>query len=499
MNDKPYNPLPMALGIGFTLLWIMMGAFSHQIIYAGVIEFNGWAITMAAAAIAFAALRFFYPPYGSALGNGPFLIAAPLTASIGIALVSIAINLFDASMPLATAGDIASGCGIACALVQVREALRSTRSQREQEQVCVAALIVAVLLYLLLLNVNLELLVIICIFAPAISTALLRYSVASDIQAATVVEDTLADTIRNHRNPLVHGDIRPAKASQHARHRLLLIVLPIVLASITDGTLLASNPESSYAAVGSSAIASSILAAVFITLAIAALMIRTRMDARMGIVLLLLVIAIAGAHLIASAVGPFLLADSLRFLVSFLFLLFLLIEVDGLRINAANFCWLCIAIILGLLVGFALTLAPFDTLPIQIILIVATTILAIYAEKLDRKDVIRVFGSIPQEHYPASDVQAAATAVSREDTDDENGYLHSIESRCQTAAVVWGLSKREEEILNMLVRGRSANSIADEKGISYNTVKSHIAHIYAKTATHTHEELMQVFENLAGV
>lgn len=43
-----------------------------------------------------------------------------------------------------------------------------------------------------------------------------------------------------------------------------------------------------------------------------------------------------------------------------------------------------------------------------------------------------------------------------------------------------GLSDREKDVLQLLVRGRSYKMIADELGISYHTVDSHIRKIYAK-------------------
>lgn len=42
------------------------------------------------------------------------------------------------------------------------------------------------------------------------------------------------------------------------------------------------------------------------------------------------------------------------------------------------------------------------------------------------------------------------------------------------------LTKREAEVLGMLARGRTGRSIAFELGISTNTVKTHVRHIYAK-------------------
>lgn len=58
----------------------------------------------------------------------------------------------------------------------------------------------------------------------------------------------------------------------------------------------------------------------------------------------------------------------------------------------------------------------------------------------------------------------------------------------------YGLSKREKEILSYLVKGRSTPYIRDALYISSNTVNSHIKRIYAKTGTHTRQEIIDLHE-----
>jgi DNA-binding CsgD family transcriptional regulator len=54
----------------------------------------------------------------------------------------------------------------------------------------------------------------------------------------------------------------------------------------------------------------------------------------------------------------------------------------------------------------------------------------------------------------------------------------------------FSLSQREHEILSYLMRGRRLDTIADEIGLSKNTVKTHVEHIYRKLDVHSHEELI---------
>ena len=57
-----------------------------------------------------------------------------------------------------------------------------------------------------------------------------------------------------------------------------------------------------------------------------------------------------------------------------------------------------------------------------------------------------------------------------------------------------GLSPRETEVFEVLVKGRSAPFIRDELCISLNTVTSHIKHIYAKLGVHTRQELINLVD-----
>lgn len=62
----------------------------------------------------------------------------------------------------------------------------------------------------------------------------------------------------------------------------------------------------------------------------------------------------------------------------------------------------------------------------------------------------------------------------------------------------YGLSAREREVLSYLARGRSSPYIRDRLGISQNTVNTHAKHIYAKTETHSRQELLDLVERHIG-
>jgi DNA-binding CsgD family transcriptional regulator len=79
--------------------------------------------------------------------------------------------------------------------------------------------------------------------------------------------------------------------------------------------------------------------------------------------------------------------------------------------------------------------------------------------------------------------------------DEPEMVITVMRSHCGKIAKAYMLSPREEEIFFYLIRGRSAQTIADAICLSRNTVKSHMAHLYAKLGVHTREELVYFFEH----
>lgn len=57
-----------------------------------------------------------------------------------------------------------------------------------------------------------------------------------------------------------------------------------------------------------------------------------------------------------------------------------------------------------------------------------------------------------------------------------------------------GLTTRETEIFFLLAQGRNGAYIQRQLSVSYNTVKTHVAHIYTKLGVHSHQELIDLVE-----
>jgi DNA-binding CsgD family transcriptional regulator len=71
-----------------------------------------------------------------------------------------------------------------------------------------------------------------------------------------------------------------------------------------------------------------------------------------------------------------------------------------------------------------------------------------------------------------------------------------VEEHCRIVASRMGLTSREEEILNYVVRGRSTQSIATATHLSQNTVKTHVHHLHQKLNAHSREEIIVLVESL---
>ena len=70
----------------------------------------------------------------------------------------------------------------------------------------------------------------------------------------------------------------------------------------------------------------------------------------------------------------------------------------------------------------------------------------------------------------------------------------SLESRCARAALEHDLTKREEEMLALLLEGRTRAEIARVLYVSDNTVKTHIRNLYRKMGVGGREDLAESME-----
>lgn len=112
----------------------------------------------------------------------------------------------------------------------------------------------------------------------------------------------------------------------------------------------------------------------------------------------------------------------------------------------------------------------------------------------------------PEQGGGASDAEAAAEEGEDELAAEDAAIEASLqESRprggglwvksCNLVANRYQLTKREREVLFLLAKGYTIESIAEELKVSFNTSKTHIRHVYVKTDVHTRQELLALIEH----
>ena len=72
---------------------------------------------------------------------------------------------------------------------------------------------------------------------------------------------------------------------------------------------------------------------------------------------------------------------------------------------------------------------------------------------------------------------------------------NKLQNACRTVAEKHQLTNREEEILLLLARGRTAQHIAETLVITQSTAKTHLRNIYAKMGVHTQQEIINLIEH----
>ncbi len=95
------------------------------------------------------------------------------------------------------------------------------------------------------------------------------------------------------------------------------------------------------------------------------------------------------------------------------------------------------------------------------------------------------FSKTIEEVSPAPEVRV----VERESVEQ------AFEDRLAQLAEDAHLTEREREVFGLLARGRNARYIQETLVVSYNTVKTHVSHVYAKLGVHSQQELIDVVES----
>lgn len=77
-----------------------------------------------------------------------------------------------------------------------------------------------------------------------------------------------------------------------------------------------------------------------------------------------------------------------------------------------------------------------------------------------------------------------------DDTNSHDGH----QSDLANFAMHYGFTQREEEVFELLLKGRTSKQIADKLYVSNNTVLTHLKNIYRKTGVHSKAQIVDLFE-----
>lgn len=72
-----------------------------------------------------------------------------------------------------------------------------------------------------------------------------------------------------------------------------------------------------------------------------------------------------------------------------------------------------------------------------------------------------------------------------------SGWDSALDSTCARLARAYDLTRREEDVLRLLMEGRTFAEAADELVVSLNTVKSHVRRVYAKMGVSGKSDLLE--------
>ncbi len=467
------------LGLSFYWFRTLHTIFNAPVLHANVdyVATFTWFFAVAANTFALIAAFTFAKRLSPFAKRNVIVWSAVILASLGILLVNIGLSNSGLSV-LSYAGAIMTSTGCAILPMLWREASEVIVYKSTQRALFASAVVIGMSLYLLSISIPRPLTVLLSCLSPIISALLLQKSSFSSNQRVSlkVLSSEKQSSLESKfvlPYPLFFCCFAFALSQGVCRTNFL---------PIPDGI------DSSWSLLISGAI---LLIVLFVLISF--LLSKKSKFALLNELFLPLV------NVIALVMPYFLFRDVIStnffvFLGHLLFLICIYAWIDdsvSSRYLATQVTALCIiSINIGLATGASLGLLLEGIIPTWsmgiIILVFCLSALASRALLNDR--IASRFSSfqIPENVEISVDGQLYQNSLF--------DIRDSVRKHCSSAAKKYSLSTREEEILEYLVRGRSAKSIASEEHITYNTVKTHMSHIYLKLGVHTREELIRIVE-----
>jgi DNA-binding CsgD family transcriptional regulator len=479
----------LLFGLSFYWLWLIAGILSTLVWYETTAENKAdtWLVTLLANTVVLLLVYPFARRLSPLTRRPLFVIVSASVTAVGIALVSIAYNIGDYGH-LLFPGCVLTGCGAGPLGMCWRECSEQLTTKRMQRQLISLSMVASIMLYLLTLSLPFIIALIICTTAPVLSALLFLFSGGNNAARARAPSASKPSKL-----------VLP-EDSYERRHLIRLLTCCFML-SIAQGVFKAGTLS-----VGTqltwTLIVSSVDIAVMGIVGIEIVSMRQLPKRTLTRLLLPLIVILCLSFPFFIYQRP-LMTHFFIFAGSFLLLVYLYSEIDAakpgsrlpIQLFAAGIIASNLGCILGLLLG---NILQGELLMGVVGVIYALTCLVVCV----RYEV----GLLPSrdERFQilmADDRQDSSEHVSLEspatlrEAESSSSMADSIFSQCQNVASRYALTAREEEILRYMVRGKSAKSIADATFTSYNTVKTHISHIYQKVGAHTREELVQLVES----
>jgi DNA-binding CsgD family transcriptional regulator len=459
-----------------------------------------WIVTLLANTLVLM-LGFILSPRIKPLSGKPFVvIASGCVTAAGIALVSTAFG-FTVPGDALFIGCFLTGVGAAPLGICWRECIETTGSRRMRHQMLSVSMLTSVLLFLVVFSLPYAASMTICALAPIGSAVLFLHSaqsrkdtpvsgaetgvkVGEEIGAETPLPQTSNDGAANRMSSL------------NGLRRMTGLFACCFALSFAQGVFksgaLSVDTQLTWTLVTSCAILL-VLAVVAIDLAL--LRRRGRQGASVAMASrLFLPLVVVGCLTLPFYTSPHpVLIHFFIFTGDFLLLIYLYSEIATSRSDVLTpsqvFASGIIASNLGCMLGLLVekTVGFESLIFLYGILYLAAGLAAVFRYELRKPEVT--------DEPEGSLLLPVALEGERSQGDRQPDMLDSIAKQCRAVGEYYALSERECDILTLLVRGKSANTIAAMSFISYNTVKTHTAHIYRKLEVHSKEEAIQLVED----
>ena len=105
---------------------------------------------------------------------------------------------------------------------------------------------------------------------------------------------------------------------------------------------------------------------------------------------------------------------------------------------------------------------------------------------------------IPAEGTSSERSMDGGAATPRHDAQQPSNGFDQLPYTCHLIAVEYDLTRREEEILQLLARGRTASRIAETLCITTATTRTHLRNIYAKLGVHSQQDILDMYEEISS-